>query len=130
MKQICLSDRVVRTITYFQLYINYYYYVCYNLLALVDEHLVRKDENGYSLDHALVSDMNRSLIREMVETSEELQRIRRQKQLERENRRPHLDHPITSEDIETLLKNTFNKKYMNSKKKVETRELIDYKDIF
>ncbi|CAG2172878.1 unnamed protein product, partial [Oppiella nova] len=49
--------------------------------GLVDEHLVRKDENGYSLDHMLVSDTSRSLIEELDREVELKNRIRKAKQL-------------------------------------------------
>jgi hypothetical protein len=48
--------------------------------------LVRKNAHGYSLDHALVSDRNRSLIQELEDAMEMNQMLKQQNLIERTNR--------------------------------------------
>ncbi len=49
------------------------------------EHLVRKNAHGYSLDHALVSDRNRSLIQELEDAVEMNPMLKQQNLIKRDN---------------------------------------------
>ncbi|CAG2119560.1 unnamed protein product [Medioppia subpectinata] len=99
---------------------------------MVEEHLVAKDENGYSLDHMLVSDTSRSLINELDEEIESNKRVMKAKQLQK-NYRSNSKRitSMSSEDIESIMRSHINKKDVLQEKHKErmNRELIVYNDL-
>ena len=95
---------------------------------LVDEQLVGKDSNGFSLEHALVSDANRSLIQELIDFSNK-QRIMREKRRRRDESKPNIKE-FVDHDIDALISDQMDRK--DDQKKINIspkRKMIDYTDL-
>lgn len=66
------------------LYLTQIFSILFNK-QVVAEHLVRKNAHGYSLDHALVSDRNRSRIQELKDAVEMNPMLKQQNLIKRDN---------------------------------------------
>ncbi|XP_054160390.1 uncharacterized protein LOC128958536 [Oppia nitens] len=99
---------------------------------LVDEHLVRRNAFGYTLDHILVSDTKRSLIGELTHEIEvKTQIIKDKYRYKQNNYKKYRYHDSDSDDScdDSSSKSRVTEVVIEDKQMTDNRQLIVYNDL-